>query len=534
MFVTPRILPAMLVLAAFTAAATFQPPRALAQPAGPTLEMGLAAPPNSVDSHYYTLTPNIALGNHVFEALVDRSPEGKPLPGLAESWQAIDETTWEFRLRRGVKWHNGQDFTAEDVAYTIDRVPTVVNSPGSYALYTKPIARVEIVDPHTVRFHTHAVDPLMVADMSQVMIIWHGLGPNPSTGDFNNGRNAIGTGPFRLESYQSGNRAVFLRNEDYWGSKPHWARVNYRFIPNDGARVAALQAGDVQIIDAVPTSDIARIRKEPHIAISEATSLRSIYLRTDFRSDAPSPYVFGPNGEKLDRNPLLDHRVREALSIAINRQGIADRIMSGAAVPTGQFMPPGTYGYAPDIKPPPYDPARAKALLAEAGFPNGLTIQLNASNDRYVNDAQIAQTIGQMWSRVGVKTQVDTVPFAVNAQRSARRDFSVTLGGWSNSTGEPSSGLRGLLGTRDVSRGWGTVNQAGYSSAEYDRLVEQGLVTVDDEKREQLWQQAVRVAVRDVAWIPLHTQVNVWAMRDNLKHTPRADEMTRAMDVAPR
>lgn len=332
MFVTPRILPAMLVLAAFTAATTFQPPQALAQPAGPTLEMGLAAPPNSVDPHYYTLTPNIALGNHVFEALVDRSPEGKPLPGLAESWQAIDETTWEFRLRRGVKWHNGQDFTAEDVAYTIDRVPTVVNSPGSYALYTKPIARVEIVDPHTVRFHTHAVDPLMVADMSQVMIIWHGLGPNPSTGDFNNGRNAIGTGPFRLESYQSGNRAVFLRNEDYWGSKPHWARVNYRFIPNDGARVAALQAGDVQIIDAVPTSDIARIRKEPHIAISEATSLRSIYLRTDFRSDAPSPYVFGPNGEKLDRNPLLDHRVREALSIAINRQGIADRIMSGAAV----------------------------------------------------------------------------------------------------------------------------------------------------------------------------------------------------------
>ncbi|MDT8278425.1 ABC transporter substrate-binding protein, partial [Roseomonas mucosa] len=120
MFVTPRILPAMLVLAAFTAATTFQPPQALAQSAGPTLEMGLAAPPNSVDPHYYTLTPNIALGNHVFEALVDRSPEGKPLPGLAESWQAIDETTWEFRLRRGVKWHNGQDFTAEDVAYTID------------------------------------------------------------------------------------------------------------------------------------------------------------------------------------------------------------------------------------------------------------------------------------------------------------------------------------------------------------------------------------------------------------------------------
>ncbi|SUE62921.1 ABC transporter substrate-binding protein [Roseomonas gilardii] len=542
MFPTPRRDAAKLLLTMLAGGALLPARRALAQTGGQAggqgggtmLDMAVSAPPTSVDPHYHTLTPNFALGSHIFEQLVDRTPEGKPVPGLAESWKAIDDKTWEFRLRRGVKWHNGQDFTAEDVAYTIERVPNVVNSPGSYAIYTKPIARVEIVDPHTVRFHTHAVNPLMVTDMSQVAIIWHGLGPNPSTGDFNNGRNAIGTGPFRLESYQSGNRAVFVRNEDYWGRKPHWAKVNYRFIPNDGARVAALQAGDVQFIDAVPTSDITRVRKEPHIAISETTSLRSIYLRTDFRTDGPSPYVTGPNGEKLDKNPLLDHRVREALSIAINRQGIAERIMSGAALPTGQFMPPGAYGYAQDIKAPPYDPARAKALLAEAGFPNGLGITLNSSNDRYVNDAQIAQTIGQMWSRIGVKTQVDTVPFAVNAQRSARRDFSVTLGGWSNSTGEPSSGLRGLLGTRDVSRGWGTVNQAGYSSAEYDRLVEQGLVTVDDEKREQLWQQATRVAVRDIAWIPLHTQVNVWAMRDTLKHTPRADEMTRAMDVSPR
>ncbi|MFC0408525.1 ABC transporter substrate-binding protein [Roseomonas elaeocarpi] len=499
-----------------------------------SLTLAVAAPPNSLDPHYYTLSPNVAVGSQIFETLVGLTADGKPVPALAESWKLIDDKTWEFKLRQGVKWHNGEDFTAEDVAYSIDRVPNVVNSPGSYAVYTKPIERVEIVDPHTIRFHTRAVDPLMVADISQVAIIWHGLGANPSTGDFNNGKNAIGTGPYRLQSYQSGNRAEFVRNDNYWGAKPTWEKVDYRFISNDGARVAALQAGDVQFIDAVPTADIARIKAEPHITTSQATSLRSIYLRTDFRTDGPSPYVSGPNGEKLDTNPLLDHRVREALSIAINRKAIAERIMSGAALPTGQFMPPGAYGFAADIQPPPFDPDRAKKLLAEAGFPNGFTITINASNDRYVNDAQIAQTIGQMWTRIGIKAKVDTMPFAVTAQRNLRRDFSVVLGGWANSTGEPSSGLRALLGTRDVARGWGTVNTALYSNPAYDKIVEQGLVTTDDEKREALWQDATRLAAQDIGWIPLHTQVNVWAMRDTLVHTPRADELTRAMDIRPR
>lgn len=518
-----RLVFASLLLAASTTVAAAQ-----------SLDLAVAAPPTSLDPHYHTLTPNVALAGHVFQPLVDRSPDGKPLPGLAESWELVDDRTWEFKLRRGVRWHNGQEFTAADVAYTVERVPNVLNSPGSYAVYTKPIARVEIVDPHTVRFHTHEVDPLMAADMSQVLIIWHGLGPNPSTGDFNNGTNMVGTGPYRLRSYQHGNRAEFTGNAEYWGAPATWSNVIYRFIPNDGARVAALRAGDVRMIDAVPTADIPRIRAEPGVVMSEATSLRSVYLRQDMREDGPSPYVFGPNGEKLSTNPLRDHRVREALSIGINRSAIADRIMSGAAIPTGQFMPPGAYGFVPDLAAPGFDPERAKRLLAEAGFPQGLTITLSSPNDRYVNDAQIAQTIGQMWSRIGVKTKVDTVPFAVNAQRVARRDVSVVLGGWANSTGEPSAGMRGLLGTRDLARGWGTVNQYLYSNPEFDALISRALVTVDDGQREALWQDATRLAARDVAWIPLHTQKNVWAMRDDLVHTPRADEMTRALDVRPR
>ncbi|MDJ0387250.1 ABC transporter substrate-binding protein [Roseomonas sp. E05] len=496
------------------------------------LTLAVAAPATSFDPHYHTLTPNAALSDHVFEALVERTAEGRPVPGLAVSWKAVDDQTWEFKLREGVKWQNGEDFTAEDVVNTINRVPKVLNSPGSYALYTRAIDRMEVVDPHTIRFHTKTVYPLLPTDMTQIAIIWRGLGDEVSTSDFNGGKAAIGTGRYKLERYDQGNRAIFVRNDAYWGDKPTWGRVDYRMIANDGARVAALQAGDVDFIDSVPTQDVSKLEKEKGIHISRANSLRSILMRTDFREQ--TPYISGPNGEKLDKNPLLDRRVREALSIAINRKAIVDRIMSGAASPTGQMMPEGTFGYNPNVPPPPYDPARAKKLLAEAGFPNGLTITLLAPNNRYINDSLIAQAVGQMWARIGVKTNVDAMPSSVFFQRTAQQDNSVSLSGWANSVGEPSPGLKSQFGTRDRTKGWGAVNHTLYSNKEYDALLTKALQVVDEEKRESMFQDLVAILAKDYAYIPLHHQVNLWAMRDKLEHTPRADEMTRALDITPK
>ena len=186
---------------------------------------------------------------------------------------------------------------------------------------------------------------------------------------------------------------------------------SYRFISNDASRTAALLAGDVDFIDFVPTEDLEKLRKDPKVKLWETVGLRLIFLGLDQSRDGPSPFVSGPNGEKLDKNPLKDPRVRKALSLAINRQAIVDRVMEGAAVPSGQYLPPGVYSYAPDIKPPPYDPEQAKKLLAEAGFPKGLRIALHGPNDRYVNDAKIIQAIGQMWTRIGVQTEVDPLPW---------------------------------------------------------------------------------------------------------------------------
>jgi len=506
-------------------------PQAASAAGGPLLDLAVGAPPTSMDPHLYTLTPNSALAQHVFDNLVHRDAQARLVPGLAESWKLVDDSTWEFRLRQGVTFHNGASFTAADVTYTIDHVPRVVNSPGSFAVFTKAIQGMEVMDPHTIRFRTAGTYPLLPADLSQIAIIWHGLGENNLTSDFNSGRAAIGTGPFRLIAYRHGDRVELERNDRYWGEAPAWQRVNYRIISNDGARVAALRAGDVSFIDSVPTGDLVRLRTEPRVMMSETVSLRSIYLRSDFRTE--TPYVSGPNGEALAVNPLRDLRVRQALSVAINRTAIAERTMSGAAIPSGQFMPPGLYGHAADLPPPTHDPERARHLLAEAGFPQGFTITLLASNDRYINDAQVAQSIGQMWTRIGVRTKVDVLPFAALVQRTTRLDSSMSLGGWANSNGEPSSGLRGLLGTRDMDRGWGTVNRTAYSNPGFDAVLARAMGTADDEAREALMQEATRIAARDVAWIPLHIQKNIWAMRQGLTHTPRADEMTLAQDVRP-
>ncbi len=498
-----------------------------------TLTVAASAPITSVDPHYHTYSPNQSLDSHIFEPLVDMDPASRTIPALALSWKLLEDTTWEIKLRPGVKFHNGADFTAEDVAYSLARPPTVPNSPGSYAIYVKSITKVDIVDPLTLHLHTAEIYPLLPVDLSQVDILPHGLGPNAATEDFNSGKNAIGTGPYRFVSYRSGDRVEMDRFDGYWGKKPDWAHVSYRIIPNDAARTAALLSGDVDFIEAVPTSDAARLAKEKKVHLAEVVSLRIIFLALDQSRPDSTPFVFGPNGEKLDRNPLRDPRVRKALSIAINRPAIVERVMEGAAIPSGQFLPPGSYSYVPDLPPPAYDPAKAKALLAEAGFPNGLRITLHGPNDRYVNDSKIIQSIGQMWSRIGVQTTVDGITWPSYVGRANKQEFSAFLLGWGSASGEASSTLRSQLATFDPKRGLGAVNRGRYSNPQLDALLDRAVATGDDAAREKLLIQATRMAMDDTALIPLHNQKNVWGMRADLTYAARADETSRAQDVHP-
>ncbi|MDQ1080286.1 ABC transporter substrate-binding protein [Pseudoroseomonas cervicalis] len=502
-----------------------------AQPAAAqSLSMGISAPPASIDPHYYTLTPSIMLSHHFFDTLVKRDENARLIPGLAESWRPVDETTWEFRLREGVAFHNGAPLTAEDVAYSLRRVPTV-QSPSSFAVYTRAITGVEVVDARTIRLKTAAPYPLLPSDVAAIFILPRGLGENVASASFNSAQTTIGTGPFRFVSYAPNDRVVMERNDGYWGNKPEWQRVDYRIITNSGSRVAALLSGDVAMIDNVPTQDLNRIRSDNRVTIAEGTSLRLIFLGLDVFRDAGTPDITGPNGERLDKNPLQDRRVREALSIAINREAIASRIMEGASVPAGQFMPEGAFGYDPSIPVPRFEAERARRLLAEAGYPNGFTVTLRGPNDRYVNDAQIIQVVAQMWTRIGVKTSVDAQPLATLIGRLNRNEASAYLLGWSNSTGEPSTSLRAILGTRTPESGLGLSNYGRYSNPRMDQITAAGLANLNESEREKAMQEAMRLAMQDVAVIPLHTQKSVWGLRRGLTYTARVDEMTLATEV---
>lgn len=499
-----------------------------------TLTIAVGAPVTSLDPHYHQLSPNNAAADMIFDRLVNTDERSRQEPGLALEWRAVEPTVWEFKLRPNVRFHNGNAFTAEDVAFTLARLPNVPNSPSSFAAYSRPIQRIEIVDPLTIRFHTAAPYPLLPLDMTNVRILDRETHERATTEDFNAGRAAIGTGPFRVISHRMGDRIELERNDTYWGERPAYARVNYRMVTNDAARTAALLAGDVDLIDQVPTSDLARLRQDQRVSIAETVGLRLIFIGLDHlrAANENSPFVTDNNGQPLGRNPLRDVRVRRALSMAIDRRAIVDRVMEGAAVPASQFLPEGAFGHVPNLPPTAVDAEGARRLLAEAGYPQGFRITLHSPNDRYINDARIAQAVGQMWTRIGVRTAVDAQPWTTFVARAGRAETSAHLIGW-GSNPDGSHPLRNILATVSRERGWGSSNRGRYSNQQVDSLLEQSLSELNEEKREQEVIQAQRIAAEDVGVIPLHIQTNIWATRRGITYTARADELTLAQDARP-
>jgi peptide/nickel transport system substrate-binding protein len=499
------------------------------------LRLGVAAEPTSMDPHFHNLTPNNSMLSHIFEYLVDQDERQRLQPGLAESWKAVDDTTWEFKLRRNVRFHDGTPFTADDVLFSFERAPNVEGSPSSFGIYAKGKTLTKI-DDHTVRIKTAAPYPLMPNDVSQIFIVSKKHASGAKTADFNSGKAAVGTGPFRYVEYTPGNRIVMQRNESYWGTKPHWARVVFRGIKSDPSRVAALLAGDVDLIDEVPAIDMERLKKDPKLAIAQTVSNRIIYLHLDhFRDD--SPFVKSKDGGPI-KNPLRDRRVRTAISKMIDRDAIVSRVMEGQAVKAGQLLPDGFFGVSKKLKPVAYDPAGAKKLLAEAGVPNGFRLTIHSPNDRYPNDAKIAEAVGQMLTRNGIDTQVVTMTQGVFFREASTGSpdkgpkFSFILVGWGSGTGEASSPLKSLLATFSREKGMGPSNRGRYSNPEVDKLIDDALATVDDAKRQDLLARATEVAIEDVGIIPLHYQVNTWAMRKGFSYKPRTDERTLAGDIA--
>lgn len=506
---------------------------ALAQENACRIVFAHGAAVTSLDPHFHALTPNGAVAEHIFSKMVLQDENLRVQPGLAKSWEvsAEDPKVWTFHLRDDVKWHDGSPFTADDIAYTFERVPNVPNSPSNYSLYTQHVEKIEIIDDHTIRFTTKDVFPLMPQYAALLTIISRKHSEGRSTQDFNDGIASVGTGPYKYKEYVPGERIVLTRNEDYWGEKPQVKEVEFRFISNNATRVAALRAGDVDVIDTVPTIDATSLSEVKGIRVVSTAGVRNIFLSLD-QGRETSPFVFDNAGKPLAKNPLLDMRVRTALSMAINRDAIVRAVMNGQAAPSGQLLPKGVMGHVEELTPVKYDVEGAKKLLAEAGYAEGFQLTLHGPNDRYINDAEVVQAVAQMWTRIGVKTSVDTMPSSVYFTRSGKDEFSAGLVGWGTGSGEPDSPMVGVLATKNAARGRGTANRSLYSSAAFDGLLDKAMASVDIAEREALYREATRVAIKDVAIIPLHHQFNIWAMRDGLNIIPQVDEQSLARNVS--
>ena len=305
-------------------------------------------------------------------------------------------------------------------------------------------------------------------------------------------------------------------------------------IANSAARVAALLAGDVSMIEGVPTADIEKLSKDARVVVASAVSNRIIYLHMDSGREKNSPFVTDLAGKPLEANPFRDARVRKAVSKMIDRDAIVSRIMEGQAKSAGQLLPETFFGTSKRLKPEKYDPEGAKKLLAEAGYPNGFGVTLHTPNNRYINDERIAQAVAQFLTRGGIPTKVDAMPSAVFFSRGTKLEFSLMLAGWGAETGETSSPLRSLLATYDAAAGMGTANRGRFSDAGVDALLSTALTTIDDTKRGFMLAAAAEKAIGELqGLIPLHYEVSSWAMRKGLAYKARADQYTFAFEVAP-
>jgi peptide/nickel transport system substrate-binding protein len=502
---------------------------ALALPlAAQELKVGLSAEPGTLDPQFNNQPANNQIAMHMFEALVVQDAAQRLQPALAVAWQAIDDTTWEFKLREGVTFHDGSPFTAEDVVFTLERAPKVPNAPAPFNYFTRQIAGVDVVDPLTVRLRTAAPAPLLPRDLSSIRILSKraASGPAPegkTTDQLNRGEGLVGTGPFRFVEWSRGNQLVLERNDAYWGPKPAWQKVIFRPLPNGAVRVAALLSGDVDVIETPPIGELPGLARDARVSLVRTPSHRVIYIHFD-QFAAPTPGIPDTNG----RNPLKDRKVRQALTLALDRSGVVQRVMEGFAAPAAELLPEPMFGTRPGTPVIASDVAQAKRLLAEAGYPDGFSITLGTASGRYVNDVKVAEAIAAQWTAAGVKTQVEALAPPVFAKNRDEHRYSAYVAGYATTTGEMSEILRALVATPSPERGAGWANKGRYSNAELDARLAEALRALDVEKRGALLQEASRLVMEDYAVLPLYFEVSTWALRKGLSYAGRVDQFTLA------
>ena len=490
--------------------------------------------PASMDPHYTATSANAEATKQVFDTLLKSGNELQIEPMLATEWTAIDDTTWEFKLREGVKFHDGSDFTAEDVKFSIERIPNVTG-PNPTTVYVRRVAGIEIVDPHTIRIRTEGPAPTLPNDFVRLFIVSHTAAAEYSTQEtsaegFNSGKATIGTGPYKFVSWAPTQDLVLEKFDDYWGGAQPWDRVIRKEIPNDAARVAQLLAGQVDLVSKIPATDLSSVEQQSGLTLVRNPSAFIPYLAFDFRED--TPMVRDNAGKKLDQNPFLDPRVREAFDLALDRETIIEFALEGLGVPATQLVTPTVFGYNADIPEPVFDVDRARELMAEAGYPGGFKVTLAYANDR--QPIELGPTVAQLLAAIDVTVDVQGVPATVFNPARQRGEYSLYMASWATLTGESNYTLSSLVHTHDPETSMGGFNVQSYSNPRMDELIQAAAVEMDEAKRKALLEEANMLVATERPELPLAINVSAWGMKaDKVTYTPRTDDDTVAMDVHP-
>lgn len=486
--------------------------------------------PSSIDPQFSRTGNNQMTGELMFDRLVDFSANLEMSPGLATEWTATDETTWDITLRQGVTFHDGSPLTIEDVIFSLERTDEVPNSPAPFSNNVADIASMEKIDDTTLRIVTKTPAPQLMEAVGQVFIVSRAAAEGAASEDFATGDAAIGTGPYVFESWTPGEVLKIRAYDGYWGEVPEFRDVDIRFITNDAARVAALLAGDVDVIDAVPPTDLPRLEGDDAINVISAASGRVIYLGLSQRDAFPE--VTDLQGNPLPENPFKDARVRKAVSLMIDRQLIVDRVLGGSGVPAGQLVPDVIGGYSADVPADAVDVEQARALLAEAGYPEGFGITIYSSNDRFPGDADLAQALGQMLARGGLTVNgVQTVPYNVYSKAASDGDYSVFVFSLGSSTPSAVPNLSGLLVSYDEAAGTGQFNRVRFSDAAFDEGLAAAMQEFDTETRNAMLADLTTEVFAQMPVVPLYWQKVHWAARDGLTIDGGLSEDTLAQSV---
>jgi len=483
----------------------------------------------TLDPHSQNHATTSAILQHSYEGLVRYNAKYEVEPSLATKWTYISPTQVRFELRKGVKFHDGSPFTADDVIFSYGRVK---QPNGTMGIYVTGVSEIRKVDSHTVDLILSGPNPILLRNLVNFFIMseaWAKKNNSVNVADFKSkeesfaSRNVMGTGPYRITGWTPEQRITMTINNDWWDK--HGGNVKeviYTPIKSDATRVAALLSGDVDMLTDLPTQDIARLRQDSKLKVVDGPEVRTIYLAPDLGS----PELKHSNIK--GKNPFADKRVRQALSLAIDREAIRRTTMRGLSIPAALIVAPGVNGHEEALdKPAPANVDAAKKLLADAGYPNGFELRLNCPNNRYVNDEEICQNVVAMWARVGVKAQLAAENMVTFIQKVQNFDSSIYLLGWGVATYDAQYSLQSLIRTRSTGAD-GNFNFSKISDPVVDRLTDAMKTETDVAKRNAMIREALVRTRDEMLVIPLHHQVRPWAMKAGVTTIHRSDDRPEA------